>query len=363
MLQIAMVLSCLICASLGLKQASLLDRSSEDGAHGLKPFAEFLLAAKSASAFRPMSGLARPVVGSYASIGHSSHSQPAMMAEQEPFALPLWVDLRGSNPGKDGAALTELYNGVKELYTENAETAPAGPAVLGIIHTVADIQSGDASDAGLPTLVVREAGRLFQDDALVGNSLVAQRMRSAEQNKKIGNLLKDSPKFLTLFGRFKEVAPLMNYVMYLSSLWETMGELWEDEKKDLLGTNVLCEIQDKTTLGGLSKVAVEYRGSVNFAAVMKPDAALWFEAMSGRSLPAVDDFGDDQENLKELKEKLDETVEYGNAVLIRNGRQLESYLNEAHQWEDATDVERYHILTRRHWMKKRDQVADKLNAA
>merc|ERR1712118_569431 len=82
--------------------------------------------------------------------------------------------------------------------------------------------------------------------------------------------------------------------------------------------------------------------NIPIALLMKPAPLLWFNALSrtdNKDTPSPD-----REALLEENVSLEDTLYYAEAVLERNARQLDSYVDEAHQWDDQEEEEKYYIL-------------------
>ena len=213
------------------------------------------------------------------------------------ICLSLWLDMRGKSCANDLPALLDLYGGVRKRFDKAGLPAPQGAAVAGVLHHQSDLEDDDGEDGGLSLLELDRDGAVWLDGERAGLSLTA-----SGEDGGIGYVLDQyaiaisgstersmlEEQLVLLLGTEKDVLPLL-VVLEQRTLELCRLELGDDTVGD---TALLVEVRSAAGTwdsAGLLEVrrlereieAFQPGASSRLGAVLKPDVALWFEALQG----------------------------------------------------------------------------------
>ena len=179
----------------------------------------------------------------------------------------LWLDVRGRSCGADLDALLNLYSGVRTRMDAAGLPPPAGSAVAGVLHLEADLDDEDGEDGGLSLLALHKDGSVWLDGDRVGSTATTE---AAVEDALRPNGWSDH---LALLGkREADVLPLLDSALRCAAATMEGG----DEPPYLL-----AEVQSAAGLEALQRVQRTLDGpsAPAIGAILKPDEALWFEAL------------------------------------------------------------------------------------
>ena len=186
----------------------------------------------------------------------------------------LWLDLRGT-PSVDGlGAMLELYTGVRSRFTKAGLGAPSGAAISGIFHDAADVKGDDdPEDGGLSLLVVRD-GSLWADGKRVGASISAA-LPLKEANGLAHAAVRKRERNVALLGTDKSA---------ILALFEfTLSQAQHCRNISGAEVSLFCECIDLDCVSAVQEAGASDDTNVPVAAILPPDAGLWFDALRTRS--------------------------------------------------------------------------------
>ena len=207
--------------------------------------------------------------------------------------LSLWLDMRGKSCANDLPALLDLYGGVRKRFDKAGLPAPQGAAVAGVLHHQSDLEDDDGEDGGLSLLELDRDGAVWLDGERAGLSLTASGAGKDGFSDIIDGAMsaisgtpgrRSEEQLVLLLGTEKDVLPL------LAVLEQRTVELCRLELGD--DTALLVEVRSAAGTwdsAGLLEVrrlereieAFRRGASSRLGAVLKPDVALWFDALQG----------------------------------------------------------------------------------
>ena len=216
------------------------------------------------------------------------------------ICLSLWLDMRGKSCANDLPALLDLYGGVRKRFDKAGLPAPQGAAVAGVLHHQSDLEDDDGEDGGLSLLELDRDGAVWLDGERAGLSLTASGAEfeyvvnaamsaiSGGAHGARGTGRRSEEQLVLLLGTEKDVLPLL-VVLEQRTLELCRLELGDDTVGD---TALLVEVRSAAGTwdsAGLLEVrrlereieAFQPGASSRLGAVLKPDVALWFEALQG----------------------------------------------------------------------------------
>jgi hypothetical protein len=190
------------------------------------------------------------------------------------LCFTLWLDLRGDSCTSDLDKLLDLYAGVRKRFDAAGLPPPVGSAVAGVLHSQADLDEDDG-DGGLSLLALDSERALWLDGVPAGRAIVEEDWS-----------LLETDQYLALLGDERTVLQRLDGA--LAQVKEAVVETRVRDAPYLLtevgsaaGLAALAECE--STDGALS-------GVLPLGAVLKPNEALWFEALnmpaSGRTAEA-----------------------------------------------------------------------------
>lgn len=188
------------------------------------------------------------------------------------LCLSLWLDARGKPCGNDLSALLDLYGGVRKRFDKAGLPAPQGAAVAGVLHHQRDLEDDDGEDGGLSLLELDRDGGVWLDGDRAGLSLTASSADKGMLNAAaLEAVRRPEEATLVLLGTEKAVLPLFDFA--LTQVKHCRGISGSD-------TALLAEIRSAAGLRAICRAQREDE-ALRLGAVIKPDAALWFEALKG----------------------------------------------------------------------------------
>ena len=218
------------------------------------------------------------------------------------ICLSLWLDMRGKSCANDLPALLDLYGGVRKRFDKAGLPAPQGAAVAGVLHHQSDLEDDDGEDGGLSLLELDRDGAVWLDGERAGLSLTASGAEfeyvvnaamsaiSGGAHGARGTGRRSEEQLVLLLGTEKDVLPLLAGLERRTVELRRLATL---NSIDAVGDDTTLLVEVRSRQRGPSAGLLEVRrlereieafrrgASSRLGAVLKPDVALWFEALQG----------------------------------------------------------------------------------
>lgn len=206
----------------------------------------------------------------------------------------LWLDLRGKPCEQDMDTLLGLYTGVRARLDKAGLPPPAGSAVAGVLHSVADLEEDDGEDGGLSLLSLEKDGSLWLDGTRAGTSVI-------DQSQFQPAVASPSNQYLALLGGGAKTKPTVPILLDVAL--SGVRERIVDGKPPYL----LVECRDAKGLAALAQAerSDDLSGTLPVGAVLRPEEDLWLDALrmpgsgSTAAAPELVTLADDDEGAPE----------------------------------------------------------------